>query len=235
MIVLVLDTETANTIEQPMPYDFGWGIVDTTTGEILCEKSFVCAEIFLDKEMMNSAYFAEKVPSYWEDIKNHKRTLKGFWNIRKEMLSDMKHFKVEKVGAYNMGFDKRASINDSRFITGSFLKWFFPYGTEFFCIWHMACTSILNTEDYVRFAYKNNLVSEKGNIYTNAECAYKYITNNLNFTESHTGLEDVKIEIQIMMECIRKNSENMKDNIYTACWQIVQRKRKEIDLCDTFI
>ena len=49
MNVLVIDTETANSVEQPLPYDVGYAIVDTETGEILTEKSFVVAEIFLDK------------------------------------------------------------------------------------------------------------------------------------------------------------------------------------------
>ena len=130
--VLVIDTETTNSLEQPMPYDFGWGIVDISTGEIVRERSFVCAEIFLDKELMSSAYFAEKIPNYWKDIKTGKRKLKTLLNIRKILWKDMKEFNCYKVGAYNMGFDKRASRNDIRFVTGSFLRWFFPYKTEFF-------------------------------------------------------------------------------------------------------
>ena len=34
MNVLVIDTETANSVEQPLPYDVGYAIVDTETGEI---------------------------------------------------------------------------------------------------------------------------------------------------------------------------------------------------------
>ena len=41
MNVLVIDTETANSVEQPLPYDVGYAIVDIETGEILTEKSFV--------------------------------------------------------------------------------------------------------------------------------------------------------------------------------------------------
>jgi hypothetical protein len=33
--VMVIDTETANNIEQPMPYDFGWAVVDTEKGRIV--------------------------------------------------------------------------------------------------------------------------------------------------------------------------------------------------------
>jgi len=227
MNILVIDTETANSIDQPMPYDVGYAIVDTETGEILTEKSFVVAEIFLDKELMNSAYFAEKIPKYWEDLKNGKRIMKSICNVRKAIRADMKKYNVSRVGAYNMGFDSRATRNDIRYISGSSIKWFFPYNTEFFCIWNMACTSILNTENYINFALENGFVSPSNNIQTSAEVAYRYIKDEVNFSESHTGLEDVKIEIEIMLEVLRSGME-YDDKIYSACWQIVQKKRKAV-------
>lgn len=234
MNVLVIDTETANSVEQPLPYDVGYAIVNTFTGEILVKRSYVVAEIFFDKELMKEAYFAEKIPQYWKDIKSKKRIVKSICNIRKIIREDMKKFKVVEVGAYNMGFDNRATKNDVRFITGSMIKWFFPYGTKFFCIWHMACTSFLNTLDYINFAIKNNFVSEVGNIQTSAECAYRYLTNNPTFEESHTGLEDVKIEIAILLKCLTTGDEEMKSNPYSACWRNVQKTKKQMELDEVF-
>lgn len=227
MNVLVIDTETANSVEQPLPYDVGYAIVNTETGEIYTEKSFVVAEIFFDDELMKGAYFADKIPQYWEDIKAKKRIVKSICSIRREIKKDMQTYSVSKVGAYNMGFDNRATKNDVRFISGSMVRWFFPFDTEFFCIWNMACTSILNTADYVRFALDNGFVSEHNNIQTNAENAYRFLKNDIDFSESHTGLEDVKIEIEIMLAVLRSNME-YNDKIYSACWQTVQRKRKEV-------
>jgi len=227
MNVLVIDTETANSVEQPLPYDVGYAIVDTKTGEIFTEKSFVVAEIFLDKGLMKNAYFAEKIPQYWKDIKTGKRTMKSICNIRKAIRKDMDFYHVKRVGAYNMGFDNRATKNDIRYISGSLIKWFFPYGTEFFCIWNMACSSILSTKDYITFALENGFVSEHDNIQTSAENAYRYLKNEVDFIESHTGLEDVKIEIEIMLAVLRSGME-YKDRIYSACWRTVQQKRKEV-------
>lgn len=227
MNVLVIDTETANSVKQPLPYDVGYAVVDTETGEILTEKSFVVAEIFFDAELMKNAYFSEKIPQYWDDIKAGNRIIKSICNIRKILRSDMEKYNVTKVGAYNMGFDNRATRNDVRYISGSLVKWFFPYETNFFCIWNMACTSILNTENYINFALENGFVSEKNNIQTSAENAYRYLTSNIDFVESHTGLEDVKIEIEIMLAVLRSGMK-YNDKIYSACWQTVQRKRKEV-------
>jgi len=85
---LVVDTETANSIEQPLPYDIGYAICDRY-GHIVLKRSFVVAETFLDyPDMMKSAYFAEKIPHYWEDIKNGSRVMKSVFNIRKQMKAN---------------------------------------------------------------------------------------------------------------------------------------------------
>lgn len=231
---MVLDTETANSVEQPLPYDFGWAVVDTETGEIVCEKSFVVVEIFLDKELMEQAYFAEKIPQYWEEIKQGKRELRRLLTIRKELWNCLKTYGIKEIGAYNMGFDRRASNNDARYITASFLRWFFPYNVRLFCIWHMACTSFLNTFEYVNFATTHGFVSEAGNILTNAECAYKFLTGDLDFAEQHTGLEDVRIETAILLNCLKIGDENMKDTPYTACWRNVQKTYKQMILEEVF-
>lgn len=230
---LVIDTETANTIEQPLPYDIGYAICDRY-GNIVIERSFVVAEIFLDhKEMMKSAYYAEKLPKYWEDIKNGTREIKSIFNIRKQIKADMKEWNVKKVGAYNMGFDKRALNNVIRYCSKSMIRWFFPFGTEYFCIWHMACQTILNSATYIKFAMQNGLVSEKNNILTNAEGCYQFLTKQIDFIESHTGLEDVKIEIEIMAKCFSTHKK-MDKKINSACWRLPQKKKKEMELRKVF-
>lgn len=230
---LIIDTETANSIEQPLPYDIGYAVCDRF-GHIVLERSFVVAEIFLDhKEMMKSAYFAEKIPHYWEDIKNGTREIKSIFNIRKQIKEDMKKYRIKKVGAYNMAFDKRALNNVIRYCSKSLIRWFFPFGTEFFCIWSMACQVLLNSTSYIKFALQNGLESEAGNIQTSAEACYKFLTNSVDFTEEHTGLEDVRIEIDIMAKCFSTHKK-MDKNINTSCWRLPQRKRKKLDLRKVF-
>ena len=43
---LVIDTETCNSIEQPLVYDIGYAICDRF-GDIVVERSFVVAETFI--------------------------------------------------------------------------------------------------------------------------------------------------------------------------------------------
>ena len=223
---LVIDTETCNTVEQPLPYDIGFAICDRM-GNIAEERSYVVAETFLDmKDTMKSAYFAEKIPQYWEDIKNGSREIKSIYKIRKEVKDLMSKYNVKKVGAYNMGFDKRALNNVMRYTTKSFCRWFFPFGTEFFCIWHLATQTLLQQKTFFKMAEKNDWFSEKGNLLTNAEVTYNYIKKMSDFKEEHKGLEDVRIEIEIMAHCFRQHKK-MNTNINTSCWRLVQKAYKE--------
>ena len=216
-----------------MPYDIGYAITDRY-GNIVLERSFLVAEIFIDMaDVMKSAYYAEKIPMYWEDVKNGTRKIAPFWTIRKTMLEDMKLWGVKKVGAYNMGFDRRALNNLIRYVSKSFKRYFFPFGTEYFCIWNMACDVLLNRNSYVNFAMENGFVSDANNILTSAECAYRYIKNKCDFIESHTGLEDVKIEVEIFAKCISLHKK-MDTSINSSCWRKVQRKRKHMELKAVF-
>ena len=59
---LVLDTETANSLENPLVYDMGWAIVDKY-GNVYKTESFVNREIFFEEaELMQSSYYAHKLP-----------------------------------------------------------------------------------------------------------------------------------------------------------------------------
>ena len=51
---LVLDTETANSLDDPIVYDIGFAVIDAT-GHVYESHSYVIADFFLDKELMASA------------------------------------------------------------------------------------------------------------------------------------------------------------------------------------
>lgn len=40
---------------------------------------------------MNSAYYSNKIPKYWEDIKNGKRKVATWFTIRKDLADTMKN------------------------------------------------------------------------------------------------------------------------------------------------
>lgn len=225
--LLVLDTETADSVERPLPYDLGYKIFNRKN-EIVAVRSFCIYEIYVEqKELMRSAYYADKLPQYEEELKEGKRKLVKLFTARKIILEDMERYKINRIYAYNMNFDSRALNNDQKFVTNNRYKYFFPYGTEFRCIWNMACQVLLARPSYIKFALTNGYVSEKNNILTNAECCYRYITKNIDFIEAHKGIDDVNIEAEILLACFAQHKK-MDTKPYQACWRLVQKKRAEM-------
>lgn len=201
---MVFDTETTNDIDCPIMYDFGFAIIDKN-GNIYRKGSFVVADVFLDKELMESAFFAEKIPMYWEQIKRGERELKRLANIRKIVLDTMKEFNIKIVMAHNTRFDYCSTATTQRYMTNSKYRYFFPYGTEFWDTLKMAREIFSVDENYCAFCTENNFLTKNGKNKYTAEILYRYLTDNISFEESHTGLEDVLIEKEIFVHCIQKN------------------------------
>ena len=204
--VIVLDTETANTIECPFTYDVGFAVVDKE-GNIFEEHSFVVAEIFLDKELIANAYFADKVSDYWNEIKSGKRTLARFSTIRKVFIDTCRKFEIKKLFAHNALFDYRSLTTTQRFLTASKYRYFFPYGMEICDTLKMSREVFGKDEKYGEFCYENNFLTQRGQRRFTAEVLFRFLSNCIDFEESHTGLEDVKIEKEIMAECFRRKPE----------------------------
>lgn len=224
---IIIDTETANSIEFPLPYDIGYKVMNRK-GEVAVERSLCVYEIYVtQREMMETAYYADKLPQYEVELRRGERKLVRLYTARKTILSDMEEYKTNVVYAYNMNFDKRALNNDQKFVTNNRYRYFFPKETEYRCIWHMACQVLLARPSYIKFALEQGYVSEKGNILTNAECCYRYVTKNINFVEEHKGIDDVHIEAEILLACYAQHKK-MDTKPYQACWRLVQKKRGEM-------
>lgn len=199
---LVVDIETANFINDALAYDIGFAVCDKK-GDIYYENSFMIAEMFIDnKDLLKSAYYAEKIPKYWEDYRNKKRKLVTLATAKREIRQVMKYFNITDVFAYNARFDATGLNRTERYITKSKCRYFFPYGTKIHCIMKMAKQVLFTQKSFEKFAHENKLYTPSGKFLSNtAETAYKYITRDTEFSESHTGLEDVHIECKIMAKC----------------------------------
>ena len=213
--IIGLDTETANGImvddkldlSQSLVYDLGWAITDRK-GRIYETKSFVVREIFIGmRDVMRSAYYAEKIPAYWEDIKNGRRKLANLLTIRREFLKDAEKYGVTQFFAHNARFDLNALNNTIRYITKSEKRYFFPYGAEIWDTLKMARQTVGQQKSYRSYCVNNSYLTKHKvpQVRLTAEILYRYITGNEEFSESHTGLEDVLIETAIMAHCFRQH------------------------------
>lgn len=207
MNYIVFDCETANTTECPLVYDLGWAVVNDNF-EVLVERSFVNADVFIEeKELMKSAYFAEKIPQYVADIADGKRELRRFNTIRKAFALDCKMFGVTEIYAHNARFDYLALQTTQRYLTKSKYRWFFPFGVEVCDTLKMARQTFGKSEEYRAFCHENDFVCKNGQLRMTAEVLYRFITNDLTFEEEHTGLADVLIEKEIFRHCVEMNAD----------------------------
>lgn len=203
---IVVDTETANTIEDPLCYDVGFAVVDIL-GNVYESYSFVVADIFLDKELMDSAYFKEKIPKYWDEIKKGTRELKTFFNIKKAFTDCIKRNNVKIILAHNARFDYRSLTLTQRYLTSGKYRYFFPPHVEIWDTLKMARLVMKENDEYGEFCYSNNYLTKRLCKRFTAEILYKFITGDNDFEEAHTGLEDVLIEKEIFVFCITKKPE----------------------------
>lgn len=204
--IIMIDTETTNDIDCPIVYDVGYQIF-SLDGGVVCERSFVNADVFKDPALMESAYFKEKIPQYWDDIVNGRRTLARWKTIKQQIHNDCTRYDVKIACAHNAMFDNRALNTTQRYITTSKYRYFLPYGVEWWDTLKMSRAILKNDESFGEFCYENDYLTARGCRRYTAEIIYRFLTSCNDFVESHTGLEDVKIEREIFKFCLEREPE----------------------------
>lgn len=72
-------------------------------------------------------------------------------------------------------------------------------------IWGLACEKLINNDRYKSYCCKNRLFSDSKQYFsTSAETSFQYLTKQHNFIESHTALDDAKIESEILSKALKK-------------------------------
>lgn len=219
--IMVLDVETANDLTDAMVYDIGFIIADLH-GNVMAERSYCIREIFaLRPELMNSAYYAEKIPQYRQELREGKRKLVNFYEARQDMLMLMRLYNVNEVYAYNATFDRNALNQTYRYLTKSKYRWFFPFKTQIYCIWSMACDTIFQQKTFRKIALRECWFTPSCRFFSsNAETAYRYISFNYDFEEEHKGIDDVRIEYEILLYARRQKKKMNKKpggNFFIKC------------------
>lgn len=215
-----LDTETCNGItingkvdlSCSLVYDIGYQITDKK-GRVYRQRSFIVREIFFGMHnVMKSAYYANKLPKYYEEIAEGKRVVASLYEIKKTLENDMKEFNCNTIFAHNARFDYNALNNTIRYITKSKYRFFFPFGCEIWDTLKMSTDVFGKMKNYCAFCERNGYMTKHKTPRTRftAEIIYRFLTNNTEFVESHTGLEDVEIETEILKECFRQHKKMRK-------------------------
>ena len=198
-----VDTETTGTFEEPIVYDFGGESLngDNTINNVIYETFYKMPEL------MKQAYFADKIPSYDNDIWQSERFVQDFFELRNNIHKMYKEGKITKIFAHNASFDVRALNNTCRVLSNNKIRYFFPYGMEICDTLKMAHEVLGHDDEYVSWCKKNGYMTnhDTPRPRLTAEIIYRYITKNYSFDEEHTGLADVRIEKQIYEYLYNRN------------------------------
>lgn len=212
---IVIDTETAPcdyrldevTPANMLVYDIGWVVTDKR-GIVYEKRSFINSDIFFDEsELMKSAYYANKIPQYYEMLQRGETIAKSFYNIRCCLLEDIEKYGVTEIYAHNMRFDYGSLNNTQRWLTKSKYRYYFPKNVEI-CDTLKLCRQLIATmPTYKRWCEENGYVTKhkKPQPKLTAEIVYRFISGDNEFTEEHKGLDDVMIEKEILAYCYRKH------------------------------
>lgn len=210
---LVADGESTGLGNRAFLFDFAYTIA--TRREILCERSFLVREILCNPSIMLRAYW----DSAWRDMMGKKlftdyipmlsrgdARLYSWREIVETLRDDMLTHGVDVFSAYNLGFDMRAISNTHKLMEHQ--DKVLPYRPDLLCLWEFACSTLCNTPMYHRVAHElgndTGWITDAGNVRTNAEKVYAYLTQNLDFIESHTALADAQIETEILQRLLAK-------------------------------
>ncbi len=223
MNILVTDTETTS-IDKPFCYNLGYVIVNTDTREVLLRRDFVIDQIWNNRELFATAYYAEKRPIYTAAMRA-RRTIMDKWGyVQQQLIRDIKAFEVAGAYAYNSPFDSNVyAFNAEWFKTANALDL-----VPMFDIRGYVHKFIAETIDFQRFCEANERFTESGNYSTTAETLFQYITQNTAFAEEHTALADSEIEMQILFACIDKGAE--WNIVYPVKQSIRRLTLRELDI-----
>lgn len=207
--IFMCDTETAGSLDNPLVYDIGAMVLDAKGNQVMNDtiNHINCGVFYFKKDLMETAYYAAKLPSYRDEIWDGEREVFDIMETRERVHKLFQDEGITVVCAHNARFDINALNNTVRDATNGKVKYFFPYGVEVWDTLKMARQILKEKPTYRKFCEENGFMTNHAvprPRYT-AEVIYRFITKDTEFEEAHTGLRDVEIEAQILAYLIRQH------------------------------
>lgn len=227
MNIMVFDTETIG-VEKKFTYDIGYIVLDTDTHQTLVKREFIIEQVWANKPLFSTAYYAEKTPLYIGKMRSRKALLVKWGQAVGAMIRDIKTYGITQAYAYNSNFDEGVfEFNADWYHTRNPLD-----NVEIFDIWGYTSQALAQNKaiDFIEWGNSkkaemldnlndidngltlaqlrkatveiNDLfVSDCGNYRNNADIWGKFF-NGMEWDEEHTALADSEIEGQILLHAI---------------------------------
>lgn len=195
---IIFDTETIS-LNKRFIYNIGYVITDGD-GKTLFERDLIIRQVYDNKPLFATAYYADKRPIYTKYMKGRRAKKVSWGEACRIMCKDIKDFDVADGYAYNSDFDEQAFYfthcffgNKRRPLDGIKIHDIMDY-----------IKVITQTENYKRFCQAYGYITKHSTPRPKqtAECVYAYLTNNGTYKEEHTALADSRIESFILTKCL---------------------------------
>ncbi len=210
---IMIDTETCNTMDDPLCYDISWQVIDSH-GRLYAERSFAVRQVFIGmQDLMRTAYYADKIPQYWEQIRNGEKIIASLYEIRQALAQDVEFYNCKFICAHNARFDNCSLNTTQRYVTSSKYRYFLPKGLEWWDTMKMAQDVICSKKSYRKFCMENGYITKNKQLRKTAEILYRFVSLDNDFIEEHKALEDVDIERQILAYC-KKQHKKMRKKLW---------------------
>ena len=215
MNIMILDTETIS-VQKKYCYNIGYIIYDTDGKQVLAKEEFVVEQVWHNRPLFDTAYYADKRPLYVAAMRGKKATLAKYGHIQRKMSADIKHYNVQGIYAFNSAFDDEVlEFNANIYGCHNSIDSVPVYDIRGYAVEH------LMTDGYKQFCNANEkkkFITPADGYKTTAESFYCYLTNNPSFAEEHTALADCEIELEILKECIERGATWQTEYMVARCF-----------------
>ena len=226
--IMLIDTETVNSIDDPIVYDVSFEVFDLE-GNTYDAQALVNKDVYNDTELMSTCYYAENLPEYEKRIEQGEAKLLSWFEIKQAVRKSYLSNNCKIVTAHNARFDSKAINFTQRYITTSRWRYFMPFKCEWWDTLKMVRELFKDDENYRKFCLQNSYLTMYGlNRYT-AEIVYRYLTQEKEFSEKHIGIDDVKIEKEIFLYCLRT-----KPDIDGKLWKNEEKDLSKLPNCNWY-
>ena len=221
MKVIVFDTETID-IEHAYCYNLGYVVLDTTDGKIILKRDYVVKQVWENKMLFSTGYYADKKDLYISALRGGRAKIKHWGHIMQRLIHDIEEFEIEYMYAFNSPFDERVlNFNSNWFRCSNALDYVKLIDIR------TLINPLLFSDEYKTFCENNELFTESGNYSGNAEALTKFIRQDITFEEEHTALSDSIIEAEILMYMINMfnvDITNTDGKVYATIPREVERE-----------
>lgn len=213
--LLFVDIETIGSIyylDSCLPFDISYKVYDNINRTVVEEHCILIKRFFNNQYIMYTSFSGSKYDLYKQKLND--RELVSKYSLNSPTSASQRLAKV--IQKYNIGIMVGHNAKFDYTTLNKFYNEFRAYNPiqelDILDTIEIA-KKLTNSKEYKNFCKSNKdildntkksrkLITDSGRVRTTAEAIYCFISNNPDYVEEHTGLQDIDIEIAIYNYCI---------------------------------